>query len=295
MNNTLNILTSLLMTLILGLSDSVWATSIQVTALGNAGWDSGDTRAAGYLDIHGDNQLVSGRTATEDALISQRIGFVASPDSTPLNNGSLHLSTPASDDKATVQNNIASPFTSNDINMEYSWYKSTETTPTTAAPALKILLDTTEVNPNDAQAQEKGETVGDKILVYEPYRNHTAIDDLWTTETITQSDGLWWLVNLNGTNSSLMATDNSNLKTLDGWLNEFSNAGLVGSNISSIQLGVGSGSPGLDSYVDYLSFTNAGDTQTWDFAVATVPVPAAVWLFGSGLLGLVGVARRKKA
>ena len=26
-----------------------------------------------------------------------------------------------------------------------------------------------------------------------------------------------------------------------------------------------------------------------------VPVPAAVWLFGSGLLGLIGVARRKKA
>jgi len=28
---------------------------------------------------------------------------------------------------------------------------------------------------------------------------------------------------------------------------------------------------------------------------AVVPVPAAVWLFGSGLIGLVGVARRKKA
>jgi len=28
--------------------------------------------------------------------------------------------------------------------------------------------------------------------------------------------------------------------------------------------------------------------------VASVPVPAAVWLFGSGLLGLVGIARRKK-
>lgn len=30
-------------------------------------------------------------------------------------------------------------------------------------------------------------------------------------------------------------------------------------------------------------------------SIATVPVPAAAWLFGSGLLGLVGVARRKKA
>jgi hypothetical protein len=29
-------------------------------------------------------------------------------------------------------------------------------------------------------------------------------------------------------------------------------------------------------------------------AGSVVPVPAAVWLFGSGLLGLVGVARRKK-
>jgi len=31
------------------------------------------------------------------------------------------------------------------------------------------------------------------------------------------------------------------------------------------------------------------------FAPAVVPVPAAVWLFGSGLIGLVGVARRKKS
>jgi len=29
--------------------------------------------------------------------------------------------------------------------------------------------------------------------------------------------------------------------------------------------------------------------------VTAVPVPAAVWLFGSGLLGLVGISRRKKA
>ncbi|HEN46860.1 MAG TPA: VPLPA-CTERM sorting domain-containing protein, partial [Mizugakiibacter sp.] len=28
---------------------------------------------------------------------------------------------------------------------------------------------------------------------------------------------------------------------------------------------------------------------------AVVPVPAAVWLFGSGLLGLIGMAKRREA
>jgi hypothetical protein len=33
---------------------------------------------------------------------------------------------------------------------------------------------------------------------------------------------------------------------------------------------------------------------TWDsFEMTVIPVPAAVWLLGSGLLGLVGIARRK--
>ena len=43
----------------------------------------------------------------------------------------------------------------------------------------------------------------------------------------------------------------------------------------------------------------SGDEGTgphgWAVRAGDVPVPAAVWLFGSGLLGLIGIARRKKA
>jgi hypothetical protein len=35
--------------------------------------------------------------------------------------------------------------------------------------------------------------------------------------------------------------------------------------------------------------------STSEFPPAIVPIPAAAWLFGSGLLGLIGIARRKKA
>lgn len=40
--------------------------------------------------------------------------------------------------------------------------------------------------------------------------------------------------------------------------------------------------------------TSAVPSFIGTYNVATVPVPAAVWLFGSGLIGLVGVARKRK-
>jgi len=58
----------------------------------------------------------------------------------------------------------------------------------------------------------------------------------------------------------------------------------------------------FDSLMDDLSATTAVDDfvssnyNVRPYASFTVvPVPAAVWLFGSGLIGLIGIARRKKA
>jgi len=55
-------------------------------------------------------------------------------------------------------------------------------------------------------------------------------------------------------------------------------------------------SANANTYADAYGVGAASGTAdfTVDFRVSTVPIPAAAWLFGSGLLGLVGIARRKK-
>ena len=51
------------------------------------------------------------------------------------------------------------------------------------------------------------------------------------------------------------------------------------------------------NYGNCIGGTNVAPYTQVDFTyeVSNVPVPAAVWLFGSALIGLMGVARRKKA
>ena len=53
-------------------------------------------------------------------------------------------------------------------------------------------------------------------------------------------------------------------------------------------------------FVSFFGFAGAPPPSLGQYGIeisqiAAVPVPAAVWLFGSGLLGLIGIARRKKA
>lgn len=51
----------------------------------------------------------------------------------------------------------------------------------------------------------------------------------------------------------------------------------------------------LDFTHEQLDGPFLGFTSVVNMQISQVPVPAAVWLFGSGLIGLVGLARRKKA
>ena len=53
----------------------------------------------------------------------------------------------------------------------------------------------------------------------------------------------------------------------------------------------------LGSHAAYYAISASFDSVRGSYLVRTavVPLPAAVWLFGSGLLGLIGIARRKRA
>ena len=58
----------------------------------------------------------------------------------------------------------------------------------------------------------------------------------------------------------------------------------------------------FDRTIGELTFDDAGNLYTIDnvdnrsiIKLSAVPIPAAVWLFGSGLIGLIGIARRKKS
>jgi hypothetical protein len=73
--------------------------------------------------------------------------------------------------------------------------------------------------------------------------------------------------------------------------------GALGSSQSFFAFTGNTGTGTLQSYIlgSATLATNGTLTFTGNSVTAPVPLPAAVWLLGSGLMGLVGVSRRRKA
>jgi hypothetical protein len=81
-----------------------------------------------------------------------------------------------------------------------------------------------------------------------------------------------------------------------GRAGEYVSEGLLGETLDFVAFLTGDGAHG--EFVDFNDFTLtwAGGNATLTYGQASVvPVPAAAWLFGSAMLGMVGVARRKAA
>lgn len=94
--------------------------------------------------------------------------------------------------------------------------------------------------------------------------------------TFTQNGANWDIM---GTNGTLTISSTTNFlfaeKNSGGIFSQETGSSLLGPNNWNLVFGSGAQLQAVD--------------------VTPIPVPAAVWLFGSALLGLVGVARRKKA
>lgn len=88
----------------------------------------------------------------------------------------------------------------------------------------------------------------------------------------------------------------------DTWFNnrsvDFSSIAGVANNANFALRIVAAFEPNSSAYLPSNVSSNYGTAGTWRFDMVTVsgspvPVPAAIWMMGSGLLGLVGVSRRR--
>jgi len=76
----------------------------------------------------------------------------------------------------------------------------------------------------------------------------------------------------------------------------FATEGLLGGSASFYWLGIDDFDNNISLDPQLIgSWSSLSDGTLTFNSVSAVPVPAAVWLFGSGLMGMVGVARRRKA
>lgn len=76
---------------------------------------------------------------------------------------------------------------------------------------------------------------------------------------------------------------------------ELLDAGIVSTHYGFVQMSVDGASSSTPYAIHVDGFAYETTANTSITASSVVPVPAAVWLFGSGLLGLIGMVRRKAA
>lgn len=88
----------------------------------------------------------------------------------------------------------------------------------------------------------------------------------------------------------------NNFVSIEGWNFDLASLSIVDQTAGLLSLkGTGSLSGNNLDLTDAVFSFSTTSMNSYSMTITAVPVPAAVWLFGSGLIGLIGAARRKKS
>jgi len=248
----------------------------QGQSFGNAKWVYNNTRGGGSVGIR-NNYPRSG-------------------------NGSVYFNSTGSSGKADIEyffdpQNSGGNFVPNQLNpnsilgtlnqlthLSYEWYRaSSSTAPNHLHPVLRLGI--LRVNQDNTFA------LG--YLVFERVYNGfgAAPINSWQSDDIVSNNyKLWATVSLGFGNPN----DNINqvLKTIPDWVSAASNANAT-LYVISVNAGIGSGWDGtFTGAVDNITFGFNGTYTTYNFEV--VPEPASMVALSSGLIGLLGLRRRKR-
>jgi hypothetical protein len=217
-------------------------------------------------------------------------------------NGSVYFNSPGSSGKADIEyfadpvlvggNFVPNPFNPSSIlgsladlsHLSYEWYRDgSSTAPASLHPVLRLGI--LRVNSDNTAA------VG--YLTFERVYNGfgAAPTNSWQSDDIIGSNyGLWATASLGFGDPDV---DFSQVfKTVPEWVSA-ANAANATLYVISVNAGIGSGWNGtFEGAVDNITFGFNGTYTTYNFEV--VPEPASMLALGSGLIGLLGLRRRKR-
>lgn len=217
-------------------------------------------------------------------------------------NGSVYFNSPNNLGKADIEyfadpvlvggSFVPNPFNTSSIlgplaalsHLSYEWYRGVSSTaPNHLHPVLRLGI--LRVNSDN--------TVAVGYLTFERIYNGfgAAPTNSWESDNIIGSNYKLWATASLGFGDPNVNINNV-LKTIPEWLNAASNANAT-LFVISVNAGIGSGWNGtFKGAVDNITFGFNNTYTTYNFEV--VPEPASMLALGSGLIGLLGLRRRKK-